>query len=103
MADSLLCGARKKCAILRNEPTVLADEVLRINLLSKYLCCLQSRFAGGFVLENEPTGGVFSGGIRGKVGSFMESDAAWGSRDGNVLPTFKPRKEFGVERAGGRN
>jgi hypothetical protein len=44
---------------LRNEPTVLAGEILWIMRIVKYLCRLQRVFAGGFVLENEPTGGVF--------------------------------------------
>jgi hypothetical protein len=44
---------------LRNEPTVLAGEIPWIMRIVKYLCRLQRVFAGGFVLENEPTGGVF--------------------------------------------
>ena len=55
---------------LRNEPTVLADDFLCIIRIIRYLYRLQTRFAGGFVLENEPTGGVFWAGIHGKVGSF---------------------------------
>jgi hypothetical protein len=45
---------------LRNEPTVLADIVLCIARLSRYLYRLQTRFAGGFVLENEPRGSMRS-------------------------------------------
>ena len=49
-----------KHAILPNEPTVLADEISRIMHVVNYLYRLQRVFAGGFVLENEPTGRVFS-------------------------------------------
>ena len=49
--------------ILRNEPTVLADDFLFITTIVNYLCRLQGRFAGGFVLENEATGGVFLRGV----------------------------------------
>jgi hypothetical protein len=44
---------------LRNEPTVLEGDFLCIALICKYFYRLQSRFAGGFVLENEPTGEGF--------------------------------------------
>jgi hypothetical protein len=40
--------------ILPNEPTVLEDEFLCINCIARRLGRLQARFAGGFVLENEP-------------------------------------------------
>jgi hypothetical protein len=59
---------------LRNEPTVLADDFLCIIRIIRYLYRLQTRFAGGFVLENEPTGGVFFWGIHGKVGRFPENE-----------------------------
>jgi hypothetical protein len=49
----------QKHAFLRNEPTVLEGEFLCITLIFKYLYRLQARFAGGFVLENEPTGEGF--------------------------------------------
>jgi len=62
------CGMRGRetvaqCAwgpiyVSANEPTVLEGDFLCIALIGKYLYCLQARFAGGFVLENEPTGGV---------------------------------------------
>ena len=44
---------------LRNEPTVLADEILCIMRVLNYLCRLQKVFAGGFVFQNEPTGRGF--------------------------------------------
>jgi len=47
---------REKTCFLRNEPTVLEGGFLCITLLYKHLYRLQARFAGGFVLENEPTG-----------------------------------------------
>jgi len=47
--------------ILRNEPTVLEGEFLYIRRILRYLGRLQARFAGGFVLENEPK----RGGLRG--------------------------------------
>ncbi len=49
----------QKHVFLRNEPTVLVDRILCIIHMVNYLCRLQRAFAGGFVLENEPTGGVF--------------------------------------------
>ena len=52
-------GGVSKCVFLRNEPTVLAGEISRIMPMTKYLWRLQKVFARGFVLENEPTGGVF--------------------------------------------
>ena len=55
---------------LRNEPTDFSNDFLRITSIVKNLCRLQSRFAGGFVLENEPTGRVFLRGLYRKVGTF---------------------------------
>src|SRR6266404_6266175 len=55
---------------LRNEPTDFGGDFLCISFATIYLRRLQGRFAGGFVLENEPTGEVFSRGIHGKMGSF---------------------------------
>ena len=63
-------GTRPLYMFLRNEPTVFGGEMLWNIHLVKDLCGLQKAFAGGFVLENEPTGGVFLGGERRKVGSF---------------------------------
>ena len=60
---------------LRNEPTVLADDFLCITSIVSYLCRLQGRFAGGFVLENEPTGRVFLGRFDRKVGSVAANDS----------------------------
>ena len=48
-----------KHAILPNEPTVFSEDFFCITSIFRYLCRLQRRFAGGFVLENEPTGGCF--------------------------------------------
>jgi hypothetical protein len=62
---------------LRNEPTVLEDEVSCIIRIIRCLWRLQARFAGGFVLENEPTGGVFLGRFHRKVGSFSENEATF--------------------------
>ena len=60
---------------LPNEPTVLADKILCIMRMVNYLCRLQRVFAGGFVLENEPTGGVFWGAFGRKMGSLRENEA----------------------------
>ena len=56
---------------LRNEPTVLADGILRIMRMVNHLCRLQSRFAGGFVFQNEPTGRGF---LRPRKQSFGENE-----------------------------
>ena len=61
MRDARVTNVEKedppKHVFLRNEPTVFADDFLCITSISKYLSRLQGSFAGGFVLENEPTGG----------------------------------------------
>jgi hypothetical protein len=44
---------------LRNEPTVFLGYLLCILRTSRYLGGLQTAFAGGFVLENDPTGKRF--------------------------------------------
>jgi len=67
--------------ILRNEPTVFVDDVLCITGIFRYLCRLQARFAGGFVLENEPKIGGYFVSFHRKVGSFLENEARfWGLR-----------------------
>ena len=66
---------RLKYAILRNEPTVFAAEISYIIHDTRYLCRLQMVFAGGFVLENEPTGRVFSGGVWRESGVAFEDEA----------------------------
>jgi hypothetical protein len=55
---------------LRNEPTVFGERLLFIHFVFRSLCRLQGLFAGGFVLENEPTGGVFLMAYDRKVGGF---------------------------------
>jgi len=62
-----------KHVFLRNEPTVFSDKLLCITHIVRCLWRLQSRFAGGFVLENEPTGGVFKGGERRNGTNFQRS------------------------------
>jgi hypothetical protein len=37
-----------------------------------------TEYFGGFVLENEPTGGVFLGRFHGKVGSFHDNKGKLG-------------------------
>ena len=49
----------------------------------------------GSFWKNEPNLGYILGLFHRKVGSFSENEV-WESRDGNVHPTFKPRKEFGA-------
>jgi hypothetical protein len=70
------CGDHRQggpYTFLRNEPTVFAAEMLYIIHATRYLCRLQRVFAGGFVLENEPTGRVFSGVFGRKVGVFSRT------------------------------
>jgi hypothetical protein len=55
---------------LRNEPTVSNEKLFYIYLVVKSLCRLQSIFAGGFVFQNEPTGGVFLMPYERKLGGF---------------------------------
>jgi len=55
--DSLQRANRGLYTFLRNEPTVFGGGFLHISRISKCLCRLQARFAGGFVLENEPNSG----------------------------------------------
>src|SRR6266436_9000766 len=74
-----------KHVFLRNEPTVFGGVFLCIILISRYLCRLQRRFAGGFVLENEPTGGVFLRGNSLKIGLVSGETKPLGSRDGDVV------------------
>ena len=74
-----------KHVFFRNEPTVFSDEFLCITSIVSYLCRLQRWFAGGFVLENEPTGRVFLGGERQEVSSFP-------SKSGFVLRIDDNRK-----------
>ena len=49
---------RKKCAIPRNEPILFPGHFPYIRLIERYLRGLQSWFANGFVLENEPILGL---------------------------------------------
>src|ERR1019366_1032443 len=52
--DSLLGVVRGPYTFLRNEPTVFLDDFCCSHFIYRNLHRLQSRFAGGFVLENEP-------------------------------------------------
>ena len=90
-------GGRNKCAILPNEPTVLEEELSWNIHITICLCRLQRVFAGGFVLENEPTGGVFWGVFGRKVDSFTENEASEG---GASLP--RSSRERDSWRAGRR-
>ncbi len=57
--------------ILRNEPTVFAENIQCIIQYIKHLRQKILEEIGGFVFQNEPTGGVFWRGERQELGSFL--------------------------------
>jgi hypothetical protein len=61
--ESARQGFFQNMCFCETNPPFFGD-FLCIAIIFRYLCRLQSRFAGGFVLENEPTGGVFLRGER---------------------------------------
>ena len=60
-------------------------------------------FANGFVLEKRTQNRGLFVGSAAAFGFVFGKRSHRGSRDGNVRPTFKPRKEFGAGGTGGRN
>jgi hypothetical protein len=68
-----------------------------------YAVCSGFLQVGSFWKTNPPEG-CFEVGFIEKWVRFSEDEATGGSRDGDVPPTFEPRKEFGAGGcAGGRN
>jgi len=73
--DSLLGADRGLYMFLRNEPNLFLRGFRCIDFRYRTLCRLQSAFAGGFVLENEPNlRGVLVGlnAVKGQTNPFVD-------------------------------